>query len=130
MRVTKDGTEILLRQDFAKVKSSLELMEIANLKRLRQSPDGTTKSPTLSVVESVPGEACSLLLWEYGPFPVSGHRTGIEARRVADGLTQVRAMSVQNGLGSSSMLTGKPKFTRTPDIERQRLTELLQTAAQ
>lgn len=126
MRVTKDGTEILLRQNYAKVKVAMETMVPPKLKRYRHEPEASAK-PHLRVKESLAGEECRGQLEELMLSSAVWHTTVIEVRRVADGLTQVRAKSEH---GRVNLIFPGSTTTRTPDIERQRLTELIQAAAQ
>jgi hypothetical protein len=127
MRVTKDGTEILLRQDYSKVVAALKTMADTNLRRLTYPVDALTRVPQLGVVESAAGMVCQLSLHERAANPVDGHTSHFEAKRVSDGLTRVRIKSEQWGVGASSLFTGKLPRTRTPDVEVRRLEELSQT---
>jgi hypothetical protein len=126
MRVTKDGTEILLRQNYAKVKAGMDAMVIPNLERFRFNPNAAI-TPGVRVNESIAGEACRLSLNEIGINSASWHDTVIEARRVADGLTQVRAKSQKGRL--NFILPGSTN-SRDRAAERGRLTELLQRVGQ
>lgn len=126
MRVTKDGTEILLRQNYAKVKSAMEVMVPPNLKRHGYRPEAATDSH-FRVHESVVGEACRVRLDEMGVASAYWHFTVIEARRVADGLTQVRAKGERGRV--NYIFSGSTK-KRDTGTEGGRLKELIQALGQ
>lgn len=122
LRVSKDGTEILLRQGYPKVKAAMESLVPPNLLRHGFPLEAGTNTH-FRVNESVVGEACRVRLDEGGINSASWHFTVVEARRIADGLTQVRAKGERGRV--NFILPGSTR-KRDPEAERGRLTQLIQ----
>lgn len=122
MRVNKDGTEILLRQSYTKVKAAMESMVPPNLIRHGFRLEAATDTH-FRVNESLVGEACQVRLDECGINSASWHFTVVEARRITDGLTQVRAKGER---GRINFIFPGSTRKRDTEAERGRLTQLIQ----